>query len=125
MYTIDYILISPRDIPEFYKYDYLKSTLDILSNLEEIDNISFCEGGEEFIYKVPKIPGVYFICTEKQFLYIGWSKNICNRLCQHKEPKRKYILCESVTIYWTECDYPELEYFLIRKLKPILNRVKK
>lgn len=119
------ILVQPKDIIPLYRYDCSRSTFDTLSNLEEIDNISFCEGGHDFIDTVSGVSGVYFICTDRQFLYIGWSKNIRKRLKQHKGLKRSYLLCRAVTIFWTECMYPELEYFLIRKLKPVLNKVRK
>ena len=117
------IIINPSDVLAFYDYDYYPSTFDILSNLDELDNLEFIKAGDDdCLNKIPKVGGVYFICTEKQFLYIGYSKNIHRRL-SGSHSKRKYISSIGIIIYWSECSYPALEYFLIRKLKPTLNKV--
>lgn len=119
---MEYIILNPRDIFVLYEYEDRKTSFDVLSSLDEIENLEGCSGGKDCLENIPNIPGVYFICTKNQILYVGWSKYMRNRLSKNHH-QRRYIECPSVELYWTECVYPELEYALIRKLKPVLNRV--
>lgn len=72
-------------------------------------------------------PGVYVITTNTDKRYVGSSNVLCNRIRSHmdyKEGKNVSEPINSVCCYTTndEIDARILEYWLIRELKPDLNR---
>lgn len=62
-------------------------------------------------------PGVYFLCQDKNIVYVGQTGNLGSRLAQHLQDK----IFDKVYFIPTE-DYGRVEAEYIRKLKPKYNK---
>lgn len=97
------------------------------SQLEKIDVRSLpCVLYSE-VRKVPKKQGIYFIFRGEECLYIGMSINLRSRLGSHnllvtfkKNPETSISWLE----YEDSATLDEAEVFFIKKLNPVLNKMK-
>jgi excinuclease UvrABC nuclease subunit len=79
----------------------------------------------------PIAPGVYAVClfnpfiNKERILYIGSSKNIQARVTQEKHPYyriyRRFINWPVYTKSLITNDYRNIEFLLIKHVKPLLN----
>lgn len=75
-------------------------------------------------YGVRKLAGVYKIISNKKIIYIGYSRNVRERLKSHKYNSRWFVYTDFIAIYWFD-DYTDAyrqEQDWIRKYKPKNNR---
>jgi len=92
-----------------------------IENLENVKRLPFVEWTESQFRNTPNIPAVYFLCTNKRVLYIGYSKTLHNRMLTNTLI-RKYMAFRGIKLYWFESCYPEDEGKFIKKLQPMLNK---
>ena len=73
------------------------------------------------IYSIPSSCGAYVIIDDSRQMYVGSSKNVLKRIYEHLSYFRSIKL---VSFYETKntIDARILEYYIIRELKPELNR---
>lgn len=99
---------------------HVRIDVDIQNILKDID-------AEDISSSLRESPGAYVITTMTNKLYVGSSNALLNRMRSHMDYKEGKNISEpikSVCCYYTndEMDARILEYQLIRKLKPELNR---
>ncbi len=66
-------------------------------------------------------PCVYFIYQDDEIVYIGSTKNLYRRLCEHKS--RKLAGMDFYFSFFSSEDNKGLESILISKIKPLMNVV--
>lgn len=72
--------------------------------------------------KLKTPPGIYFLCKDKQLVYIGKSIDVLHRIMNHIKQKKKDF--DTVFyIAWPETDLDRIETALIRFYNPIYNGV--
>lgn len=94
------------------KIELVDIQIEILSVMRDLDTTK--------LFLIPECVGTYLFIIESGEIYIGSSANVYKRLVQHKT---KYQI-KNINIYQTRntMDAKILEYYLIRKFNPSLNK---